>query len=281
LRNLRHQRFLCAETLTSASRKGKCLRSVKAGGARMCKMAVRTRQLPMRVKDVMTANVIGVAEGASLWEALNTMVSRKISALIVNDGGGVPVGVLSEGDLMRRAEFGAQKKRPRWLEFLIGGGVAHDYAHSHGRRVDEIMTVGVISIDADEDISAAVDLMLEKKVRRLLVVEGGAPVGILSRSDLVRALIHALPQETAERSDAAIQVEIEAALEREIWAPVATVRVAVEKGVVTLRGAIADETTRPGLRVLVENVPGVRQVHDDLAWIEPNSGYYMSAPGDS
>jgi len=240
------------------------------------------KDIPMRVKDVMTANVIGIAEGASLWEALSLMVSHKISALIVNDAAGAPVGVLSEGDLMRRAEFGAQKKRPRWLEFLIGGGrAAHEYARSHGRRVDEIMTRDVIAIDAQEDISAAIDLMLEKKVRRLLVVEGGAPVGVLSRSDLVRALIHALPQEPVERSDAAIQADIEAALEREIWAPVASTRVAVENGVVTLYGTISEEAVRPGLRVLVENIPGVREVRDQLAWVEPNSGVYMGAPGKS
>ena len=236
----------------------------------------------MRVNDVMTPHVIGVAESASLWEALNLMVSRKVSALIVQDAVGVPIGVLSEGDLMRRAEFGAEKKRPRWLEFLIGGGrAARDYARSHGRRVDEIMTRGVVSIDSGEDISAAVDLMLERKVRRLLVVHGSASVGVISRSDLVRALIHALPQGAADRSDAAIQADIEAALEREVWAPVSTVRVGVDKGVVTLQGTIPDEAMRPGLHVLVENVPGVRQVHDQLAWIEPNSGIYMSAPGES
>ncbi len=236
----------------------------------------------MRVKDVMTPAVIGVPENASLWEALNLMVSRKVSALFVRDGTGAPVGVLSEGDLMRRAEFGAETQRPRWLEFLIGGGrAARDYARSHGRRVDEIMTRGIISIDAGEDIREAVDLMLGKKVRRLLVVEGGAPVGVVSRADLVRALIRALPQETVERPDAAIQADIEAALEREVWAPVSSVRVSVANGVVRLQGAICDETLRPGLRVLVENVPGVREVHDDLAWIEPNSGTYMSAPGGS
>ena len=233
----------------------------------------------MRVKDVMTPQVIAVADSASLWEALNLMVSRNISALIVNDPLGVAVGVLSEGDLMRRAEFGAQKKRPRWLEFLIGGGrVARDYAQSHGRRVDEIMTRHVLSIEAGADVSEAVDLMLEKKVRRLLVVEGSASVGILSRSDLVRALMRALPQLTT-RSDAEIKADVEAALQREVWAPVATVSVAVEGGIVTLQGVIPDETLRTGLHVLVENVPGVRQVQDHLAWIEPNSGTYMSAPG--
>src|SRR5579863_5289683 len=106
----------------------------------------------MLVKDVMTPDVIGVAESGSLWEALSLMVERRVSALVVFDAIGAPVGVLSEGDLLRRAEFGAATRRPRWLEFLIGGGrSAREYAHSHGRLVHEVMTRGVLSVDANAE----------------------------------------------------------------------------------------------------------------------------------
>jgi CBS domain-containing protein len=235
----------------------------------------------MRVKDVMTPKLIGVAESASLWDALNMMVERGVSALIVFDAIGAPVGVLSEGDLMRRAEFGAEKRRPRWLEMLLGGGrAAQDYARSHGRRVEEVMTRGIHTVDANAEVSEAVDIMLSKRVRRLMVVKGSDPVGVISRSDLVRALIRALPPEAQTRSDADIQAAIEAALEKEAWAPVASVRVAVENGVATLDGSIPEETMREGLKVLAENVPGVKAVRDRLAWIEPNSGLYLGAPGE-
>jgi CBS domain-containing protein len=236
----------------------------------------------MRVKDVMTPELIGIAESASLFDALSLMVERRVSALIVFDPIGVAVGVLSEGDLMRRAELGAEKRRPRWLEFLIGGGhAARDYARSHGRRVDEVMTRGVISIEADCELSDAVDVMLEKRVRRLMVVKDAEPVGVISRSDLVRALMRALPPQAQARSDAEIQAAIEAALANEPWAPVASVRVVVDNGVATLNGSITEESMGEGLKVLAENVPGVKAVHDRLAWIEPNSGYYMSAPGET
>ncbi len=236
----------------------------------------------MLVKDVMTHELIGVAESASLWDALNLMVSRKVSALIVFDAIGAAVGILSEGDLMRRAEFGAEKRRPRWLEFLMGGGrSARDYAQSRGRHVQEVMTRGVLSVDANAEISEAVDLMQEKRVRRLMVVDGADPVGIISRSDLVRALMRALPPDVGAQSDADIQAAIEAELEKQPWAPVASVRVVVDRGVVTLDGSIPEESLRGGLKVLAENVPGVKTVHDRLAWIEPNSGAYISAPGES
>ena len=232
----------------------------------------------MRVKDVMTPKLLGVPETASLWEALNMMVTSRVSALIVFDEIGAPVGILSEGDLMRRAELGCEKRRPRWLDFLAGGGrSAREYARSHGRRVHEIMTRNILSVDAGAELKEAIDLMLEKRVRRLMVVKGSEPVGVLSRSDIVRALMSALPPQNEIRTDSDLQTAIDMELQRHAWAPVKSVRVLVDDGVATLEGAIPDDSLREGLKVLVENVPGVKGVHDHLAWIEPNSGLYMGA----
>jgi CBS domain-containing protein len=240
--------------------------------------AFRT-ETEMRVKDVMTPSLIGVPESASLWDALKLMTERGISALVVFDGIGAPVGILSEGDLMRRAEFGAEKKRPRWLEFLLGGSAAREYAQSHGRRVGEIMTRGIYSVEANAEVAEAIDLMLQAKVRRLLVTDDGDSVGMLSRSDLVRALMRSAPAEAAPVSDADIQAAVEAAIAAQNWTPAVGVRVRVEDAIVTLEGAISDDSLRGGLKVLVENVPGVKAVLDRLAWIEPNSGYYVPAQG--
>jgi CBS domain-containing protein len=226
----------------------------------------------------MTPRLLGVAETATLFEALKLMVSSRISALIVFDAIGAPVGILSEGDLMRRAELGCEKRRPRWLEFLAGGGrAARDYARSHGRRVHEIMTRGLLTVDAGAELNEAIDIMLEKRVRRLVVVKGSEPVGVLSRSDIVRALMSALPPENEARTDADLQMAIDNEMQRHSWAPINSVRVTVDEGVATLEGAIPDDSLREGLKVLVENVPGVKSVHDRLAWIEPNSGLYMTA----
>jgi CBS domain-containing protein len=259
------------------------LRRIKAIRGARCSVEAHEQEADMRVKEVMTEGLIGVPETATLWDALNLMVARKVSALVVFDVIGAPIGILSEGDLMRRAEFGAEKHRPHWLEFLLGGGrAARDYSRSHGHHVRQLMTPGVLSVDANAEIGEAVDIMSEKRVRRLVVFDGADAVGVLSRSDLVRALMFALPpQEQETRSDARLQTDIEAALARESWAPVATVRVAVKDGVATLVGAIPAESMRDGLKALAEGVSGVKAVRDDLAWIEPNSGLYMDLPHDS
>ena len=95
----------------------------------------------MRVKEAMTPGLIGVPETATLWEALGVLSSARISALAVLDASGEPVGILSEGDLLRRAEIGTQKQRPRWLEFVIGGGrAAGEFAQANARVVGELMS---------------------------------------------------------------------------------------------------------------------------------------------
>ena len=232
----------------------------------------------MRVKEAMTLGLIGIPETATLWEALDVLLRTRISAVAVLGASGEPVGILSEGDLLRRAEIGTQKQRPRWLEFLIGGGrAAEEYAHANARVVEEIMTRDVISIDEEADLSEAVDLMLERRIKRVIVLREGKAVGVLSRSDLLRALRSALPRPPGHATDVEIQAAIEARIEGEAWAPRGSVRVSVAEGVVTLDGAVTDDRLRDGLRVLAENTPGVTTVRDRIAWIEPNSGYLVAA----
>jgi len=235
----------------------------------------------MRVKDIMTPRVISLTENATLWQALETLTTNRVSALVIVDAAGAPVGVLSEGDLLRRAELGTAKRRPGWLEFLVGGGkAALDYRLSHGRHVGEIMTRGALSISEDASVSEAVDAMLGHRIKRLVVVRGGKAIGVCSRSDLIKALMAAMPKPEAPCSDKVIAAAIGAEFDREPWAPRGSVRAKVIDGAVTLEGAIADERLRGALRVLVENVPGVKSVRDRMAWVEPHSGFLVPSPDD-
>ena len=230
----------------------------------------------MRVRDVMTYGVIGVAETATLAEAVETMLRSRVSALFVFDPDHALVGVLSEGDLLRRAELGTERKRPQWLEYMLSGGrLAEAYARSHGRKVGEIMTTKVVTISEDADLGEAVDLMLKRNVKRLPVLRRDALVGVVSRSDLLKGLLAAMPKSEGAHPDAEIKAAIQAELDKLGWAPRASVRVEVAQGVVTFDGAITDERLRAGLKVIAENTAGVKEVHDHMCWIEPNSGFYL------
>ena len=95
----------------------------------------------MHVKDIMTSPVLSVESDSPILQAIRIMLQRHISGLTVIDKEGRLVGIVTEGDFLRRAETGTQRRRPRWLEFLIGPGrLADEYTRSHGRKVHEIMT---------------------------------------------------------------------------------------------------------------------------------------------
>jgi CBS-domain-containing membrane protein len=235
----------------------------------------------MKVRDVMTYGVIGVPESTSIAEAVETMLRSRVSALAVFDADHGLSGILSEGDLLRRSELGAEPKRPRWLEFLLGSGRgAESYTHEHGRKVGEVMTRDVETIGEDAELSEAVDRMIRRRIKRLPVLRGDNVVGVVSRSDLLKGLLAATPREKGAHPDAEIKAAIQAELDKLDWAPRASVRIEVTNGVVTFDGAITDERLRDGLKVIAENTPGCVAVHDHMAWIEPNSGYFMASPED-
>jgi len=188
---------------------------------------------------------------------------------------------LSEGDLLRRSELGSERKRPHWLELLLGSGrLAEAYAHEHGRKVGEVMTPNVETISEDADLSAAVDRMIHRHIKRLPVLRGQTVVGVISRSDLLKGLLAPTPGATGPHPDAEIKSTIQAELDKLEWAPRASVRVEVANGVVTFGGAITDERLRDGLKVIAENTPGVTAVRDHMAWIEPNSGVVIPTDDD-
>lgn len=225
----------------------------------------------MLIKDVMTAPVIGVEPGASIADAARLMLGHKISGLPVLTAAGELIGMVSEGDFLRRAELGTEKHLAGLRRFLESGGRQADtYTHTHGRKVSEVMTSQPCTVAPDVSLEDAVETMLRHHVKRLPVVEGGKIVGIVSRSDLLRALLAALPSGRVETDDDRIRKAIEAELAAQIWA--GAIRVSVRGGAVTLGGTIFDERARSAALVAAENAPGVTSVIDEIMWIEPMSG---------
>lgn len=235
----------------------------------------------MRVRDIMTSPVTTVTPETPVREALRVMLERRISGLPVVDAVGMLVGLVSEGDFLRRSELGTEKKRS-WLDFLRGHGrAAEDYAHSHGRTVGEVMTREVVAISHNAPLEEAVALMEKRRVRRLPVTDGDA-LGIVTRSDILRALLPKVEApcdgDVAPASDEAIRAAIVAEFKQQSWAPAMLIDVRVAEGVVELGGALVDERQRAAIRVIAENVAGVRSVKDKMVWIDPMSGMTLTAP---
>ncbi len=226
----------------------------------------------MRVKDVMTRNVISVGVSEPIVKAARLMLQNRVSGLPVVDANGELVGIVTEGDFLRRGELGTQRRRPKWLEFIVGPGrLADEYVHTAGRKVDEIMTTDPFTVTEDDSLEKVVEVMERRHVKRLPVVRGGRMVGIISRANLMHALASlARDAEPTATNDTAMRDRIMATLGQQNWAP--HVNVVVKNGVAELWGVITDERERQGLVVAAENVAGVKQVHDHLVWVEPMSG---------
>ena len=235
----------------------------------------------MRAHQIMTRQVITVATGAAVLEAANIMLQNHISGLPVVDEAGKLVGIVSQGDFIRRVEIGTQRKRGRWLKFLLGPGrEASDFVHEQGRKVAEIMTPDPCTVTEDATLDAIVELMERNNVKRLPVTRGDRLVGIVTRTNLLSAvagLARDVPDPTAD--DDHIRNHIIASIDKADWAPFG-LGVIVLNGVVHLSGVITNENARQAAVVAAENVSGVKKVHDHLCWVEPMSGMYLNSQED-
>jgi CBS-domain-containing membrane protein len=234
----------------------------------------------MKAVDVMTREIVSISPDASVMEAVRLMLQHKISGLPVVDASGNLQGVVTEGDFLRRVETGTERKRSRFVEFLLGPGrLATDYAHASGRKVDEVMTPDVRTVTEDEPLEKVVHLMERHRIKRVPVVRGTKVVGIVTRANLMRAVASlALAEHPVAADDAAIRERLLAELRKQSWAPVGLIDVVVKDGVVKLSGALTDERERQAIRIAAENIPGVKKVEDHLIWIEPNTGVIVEAP---
>src|SRR4051812_5476301 len=234
----------------------------------------------MKARDVMTWGAISVDTETPVVRAAQVMLQNRISGLPVVDANRDLVGVVTEGDFLRRGEIGTQRRRPRWLEFLIGPGrLANEYVRACGRKVGEIMTPNPHAISEDTSLENIVELMEKHRIKRLPVVDGRKVIGVVSRANLLHALASlAREAKPTAAGDAAIRDRLVKELEGQAWAP--SISIVVRDGVVELWGVITDERERQAFLVAAENVPGVKHVRDHLAWIEPTSGIVLQSPED-
>ncbi|NPU12313.1 MULTISPECIES: CBS domain-containing protein [Bradyrhizobium] len=235
----------------------------------------------MRAHQIMTRPVITVTPDTSIVDAANIMLQRHVSGLPVVDTGGKLVGVVSEGDFIRRTEIGTGRKRGRWLRFILGPGKsAADFVHEHGRKVSEVMTKSPLTITEDAALAEIVELMEKNHVKRLPVVKGDQVVGIVSRANLLQAVAtlgRQVPDPTAD--DDHIRNRVIDALDKNDWCPFG-LSVIVKDGIVHLSGVITEERSRQAAIVATENVAGVKKVHDHLCWVDTMSGMYLNSPED-
>jgi CBS domain-containing protein len=210
----------------------------------------------------MTLGAATVRSDARLPEAAQLMLQYRISGLPVVDPAGHLVGIITEGDFLRHLESDASRQRPRWLEFLLSPGrVADEYARTHGRRVEDVMTRQVTTVNEETSVEEIARLMERYRIKRVPVIRDDKIVGIVSRANLLRGFARQPDQATgAKADDVAIRAQIIAELRNQLWGQHAPLDIIVRDGTVELWGPVYDERVARALRVIAENVPGVRAV---------------------
>jgi CBS domain-containing protein len=221
----------------------------------------------MKVRDVMTHQVYTVRPATTIAELAQLLASQRISGAPVTEPEDRVIGIVTEGDLMRRHEIGTDKTRRSWVQriFETPADLAYGFVRTHAVYVREIMTRGVISVGEADSLADVADTFEKRNIKRAPVLRDGKLVGIISRGDLVRALAQRLSQKAeAPSDDQAVARRFRQTLEQEPWAEVTLVNFDVKDGVVHMWGMADTEEQRQALRVAAESIPGVKRVEDHL-----------------
>jgi CBS domain-containing protein len=220
----------------------------------------------MNAADVMVTNVITVGPDACLQDVAHLFLTNRISAAPVVGTDGKILGIVSEGDLMRRAEAGTGRRRSWWLSLLTGREVlAAEYIKEHSRKVADVMTRAVITAAPQTSLRDIANILEKNGIKRVPIVDGGKIIGIVSRANLLQALASLRNQiEGGEPDDARIREGIMERLKAEPWGRSSLINVIVQEGTVELWGIVDSPIERKAVRVAAEVTPGVRAVNDNL-----------------
>lgn len=215
----------------------------------------------MRARDLMTRDPVTIPPDTPLQVVAGTLAERGFSGAPVVDAEGCLRGMVTEGDLIRR--IAAKEDAPRsWLRdfFTPAGRQAARFARTHGQTAGDVMTTQLVTAEEDTPIEVIAQAMEERGIRRVPVVREGRLVGIVSRADLIRALLVPEQSLAADAPDERIRRAVLAAMREQPWIDAFFVFPDVKDGVVSFHGYCRNEDVKRGLRVLAERIPGVRGV---------------------
>jgi CBS domain-containing protein len=221
----------------------------------------------MKAADVMVSPVITVGPDTTVQEVADILLRNRISAVPVLSQQGKILGIVSEGDLLRRVESGTQRHRSWWLELLTTKFTLQDeYVKSHSRKVTDIMTSDVLTVSPDTPLGDIASVLEKNGIKRVPVVTDGKLVGIVSRANLLQAIatIGKTIKTQGAVSDAALREKVVDQLDSVPLARPALVNVIVNDGNIELWGIVESESEKRAARVAAEATPGVGAVVDHL-----------------
>ena len=221
----------------------------------------------MKAKDIMTTEVTTVGPGASVRQVADILLARRISAVPVVGQNGELIGIVSEGDLLRRTEVGTERHRSWWLELLASSEtLAAEFVKAHSDKVADVMTRTVVTAEPDTSLAEIAGLLERNHIKRVPIIKDAKVVGIVSRANLLQALASARPSlsEAATTGGADIRANILARLKERSWTGTWPINVIVHDGTVDLWGLVDSEAEKTAIRLVAEEAEGVRAVNVHL-----------------
>src|SRR6516225_2588230 len=222
----------------------------------------------MRARDIMVKDVISVGPEASVRDVAKILLANRISAVPVVDEQGHLVGIISEGDLIRRTELGTHYRRSWWLELISGinkEALAKRFLKSHGRKVRDVMTTNVVTAKPTTPLRDIATVLEKNRIKRLPIVVKGQVVGIVSRANIIQALagLHEGPAQTMT-SDATIRKKVMKQIKAEKWSKGSLMNVTVQSSRVHLWGVVDSEAEKEAARLAAELAEGVKKVENGV-----------------
>lgn len=221
----------------------------------------------MKAVDVMTTNVATVSPEMTVRQVADILLARRISAVPVVDQGGELLGIVSEGDLMRRTEADTERRRSWWLELLTSDEMsAAEFVRLHSDKVTDVMTSKVVTADPDSSLAEIAGLLERNGIKRVPIVKDGKVVGIVSRANLLQAVASVrrdIPT-TTTTNDSTIRDNVMARLKAQSWTGTWPINIIVHDGTVELWGLVGSEAEKTGVRLIAEQTEGVCAVNDNL-----------------
>lgn len=228
----------------------------------------------MRAREIMTTRLVTARPDTPVRELAVQMLEQRISAVPIVDDEDRLLGIVSESDLLRRPETGGERQRAWWLQLLSDAGdTAAEYVRAHGRYARDVMTRSIIAAHEDTAAAEIADLMQRHSVKRVPVVRDGRLVGIVSRVDLLRGLAAQGAGTAGPVDDGALRAAVEQALRKADWSRIETLTVVVHDGIVTVSGLVSAPEQKRALRVLIDNIHGVKALRDETVVRPIAAGY--------
>ena len=221
----------------------------------------------MRAIDVMTSQVVTATPQMTVQDVAKLMINNRISGIPIVDADRQVVGIVTEGDLLRRAETGTERRHPRWSEwFSPNSRLADEYVRTHAKRVADIMTCEVVGVGEFATLGEIADMMETRRIKRVPVVHGGKLVGIVSRADLLRLLASGGVTAPDDEADRSIRCRLFAELSDQKWSRLNELDIVVTDGVVHLWGVVGSGEEHRALRVAPKTPPAFEVSRTIQSW---------------